>query len=71
VICLLTAIGVKPGVPGNHLGERCHYSVSKVHPETFHERPEGEQTYCSTLSLTSALDGGGRSMIYLGRFTPQ
>ena len=31
----------------------------KVHPITCHEGPEGEQRYSSTLSLTSALDGGG------------
>ena len=30
----------------------------KVHPRTGHEGPEGEQWYNSTLSLTSALDGG-------------
>jgi len=39
----------------------------KFRPRTGHEGPEGEQSYCSTLSLTSALDwvGGQR----LGRFT--
>jgi hypothetical protein len=31
---------------------------SKGHPRTDHEEPEGEQKYSSTLSLTSALDGG-------------
>ena len=31
----------------------------KVHPITGHEGPEGEQTYSSTLSLNSALDGVG------------
>jgi len=30
-----------------------------VHPRTGHDGPEGEQRYSSTLSLTSALDGGG------------
>ena len=30
----------------------------KVHPRTGHEGPEGEQRCSSTLSLTSALDGG-------------
>ena len=30
----------------------------KDHPRTGHEGPEGEQMYSSTLSLTSALDGG-------------
>ena len=31
----------------------------KGHPRTGHEGPEREQTYISTLSLTSALDGVG------------
>ena len=31
----------------------------KAHPITGHEGPEGEKGYNSTLSLTSALDGGG------------
>jgi len=31
---------------------------STVHPRTDHEGLEGEQRYSSTLSLTSALDGG-------------
>jgi len=31
---------------------------SIVHPRTDYECPEGEQWYRSTLSLTSALDGG-------------
>jgi len=31
----------------------------KVHHISSRERPEGEQMYNSTLSLTSALDGGG------------
>jgi hypothetical protein len=42
----------------------------KVHPRTGHEGPEGEYRYSSTLSLTSALDGGGWSMPCCGRFTP-
>jgi hypothetical protein len=31
----------------------------KVHSRTDHEGPEGEQSYCSPLSLTSALYGVG------------
>jgi len=31
----------------------------KVHPRTGHEGPEGEERYSFTLSLTSALGGGG------------
>jgi hypothetical protein len=31
----------------------------KARPRTGHEGPEGEKRYSSTLSLTSALDGGG------------
>jgi len=34
---------------------------SKVHPKTGHEGPDGEYMYSSTLSLTSALNEGGRS----------
>jgi hypothetical protein len=34
------------------------YKQGKVHPRTDHEGPKGEQRYGSTLSLTSALDGG-------------
>ena len=41
----------------------------KGHPITGHEGPEGEQKYSSTLSLTSALDGGGWSTPRPGRFT--
>jgi hypothetical protein len=43
----------------------------KVHHRTRDEGPEGEKRYSSTLSLTSALDGGGWSMSRLGRFTPR
>jgi hypothetical protein len=42
----------------------------KVHPRTSHKRPEGEYRHSSTLSLTSALDGGGWSTPRHGRFTP-
>ena len=30
----------------------------KVHPRTSHEGPKGDYRYSSTISLTSALDGG-------------
>jgi hypothetical protein len=42
----------------------------KVHPRTGHDGPERENRYSSTLSLTSALDGGGWSTPRPGRFTP-
>jgi hypothetical protein len=42
----------------------------KGYPRTGHEGPEVEQRYSSTLSLTSALDGGGWSRPRPGRFTP-
>ena len=42
----------------------------KVRPGRGHEGPEGEQIYSSTLSLTSALDGGGLLTSRPGRFTP-
>jgi hypothetical protein len=40
-----------------------------VHPRTGHKGPEGEYRYTSTLSLTSALDGGGWSMPHPSHFT--
>jgi len=39
-------------------------------PLTDHEGPQGECSYNSTLSLISALDGGGWSTPRRGRFTP-
>jgi hypothetical protein len=45
-------------------------SKSEVHPRTSHEGPEGESRYSSTLSLTSALDGGGWLTLRPSRFTP-
>ena len=42
----------------------------KVHPRTGHEDPEGEKMYTSSLSITSALDGGGWSTPRPGRFNP-
>ena len=42
----------------------------KVHPITGHEGPELGWRYSSTLSLTSALDGGGWITPRSGRFTP-
>jgi len=46
------------------------YGKGKVHPKTGHEGPEGEYRYKSTLSLTSALDGGWWSMPRPSCFTP-
>jgi len=43
----------------------------KDHPSTGHEGPVGEQRYSSTLSLTSGIDGDGRSTPRVGRFTPR
>ena len=43
----------------------------KVRPRTGHPGPEGEQSYNSTLSLTSVLDGSGWSAPRPGRFTPR
>jgi hypothetical protein len=40
------------------------------HPKTGHEGPEGVQMYNSTVSTTSALDGGGWSKPRPGRFNP-
>ena len=41
----------------------------KFHPITCHEDPEREKRYSSTLSSTSALDGGGWSVPHPGRLT--
>jgi hypothetical protein len=41
-----------------------------IHPRTGHEGPEWKQRYSSTLSLTSALDGGGWLKPRSGRFFP-
>jgi hypothetical protein len=48
---------------------RSRQGRGKFHPRTGHEGPERE-TYSSTLSLTSALGGGGWSMLRPGRVTP-
>jgi rRNA maturation protein Nop10 len=42
----------------------------KIHPRTGHKGPERYQRYNYTLSLTSALDGGGWSTPRPGRLTP-
>jgi hypothetical protein len=41
--------------------ERKVKDTGKIHPRTGRECPEGEYRYSSTLSLTSVLNGGGRS----------
>jgi hypothetical protein len=43
----------------------------KFHPITCHEVPEGEYSFSSTLSLTSALDEDGWSGPHPGQFTPR
>ena len=48
----------------------CKCKKGKVRPRTGHEGPEREYRYRSTLSLTSALDGGGWLTQHPGRFTP-
>jgi len=49
---------------------RNHKGKGKVHHRTGQEGPEGEYRYSSTVSLTSALGGGGWSTPRPGRFTP-
>jgi len=44
--------------------------VIKDHPSTGHKVPEGKERYSHTLSLMSALGGGGWSMPRPGHFTP-
>ena len=53
-----------------HIHTLCGKGKGKVHPRTGHEGPKGKQRYSSTLSLTSALDGRGRSMPCPSSFTP-
>jgi hypothetical protein len=43
-------------------------SIGKVHPRTGHEGPYGEQTYSSTISLTSTPFGSWWSALSPGRF---
>jgi hypothetical protein len=43
----------------------------KIQPKTGHEGPDGEQRYCSTFSLTMALNGGQWLMPHHGHFTPR
>jgi hypothetical protein len=54
--------------------KQCTYDLvkqkGKIHPLTGHEGSEGEYRYSSTLSLTSALNGGGWLTSRPGRFTP-
>jgi len=44
--------------------------TEKVQPITGHQNPEREVRYSPTLSLTSALNGGGWSRPRPGRSTP-
>jgi hypothetical protein len=63
--------GNKPSDRSRRLWEDIITKVKgNVHPRTGHEGPEGKQRYSFTLSLTSALDGGGWSSPRPGRFTP-
>jgi hypothetical protein len=45
----------------HHWNNTAHQSKSNVQPRTGHEGPEVENMYSCTLSLTSEVDGGGRS----------
>ena len=47
------------------------YKIYKVYSRIGHEGPEEEQRYMSTLSLTSALDGGGWLTRRPGCFSPR
>jgi hypothetical protein len=46
------------------------YKSYKISPQNRPRRPKGEVYVSSTLSVTSALDGGGWSTPWPGRFTP-
>jgi hypothetical protein len=54
-------VSVLQQIRSDHLWAGWQCGKGKVHPRTGHEGPEGEQRYSSTLSLISALDGGGWS----------
>jgi hypothetical protein len=45
------------------------YNV-ELQPRTVHQDPKGENRYCFSLPLTSALDGGEWSTPSPGHFTP-
>jgi len=66
--------GIWERTAGNGERENAVTSVTGVRPEvhsrTGQEDPQEEERYSSTLSLTSALDGGGWSAPCPGRFTP-
>ena len=64
MICVKASSPTTMSYPRHNKGE------GKVYPRTGHAGPEGEKRYSSTLSLTSALDGGKWSMPRPGRFTP-
>jgi hypothetical protein len=53
-----------------YIGKGTYKGNANVHPETGHEGPEGGQSYSSTISLTSALDGVGWSTPCSGGYTP-
>ena len=48
-----------------------HSHKGKVRPMMYHEGPEGEQRYSSTLSLASAPDDGARLTPRSGSFNPR
>ena len=62
---------IQLSLPTCHL----HYIIflfkkGEVHPRTGDGGPEGKYMYSSTLSVTSAIEGDGRSKPRPGRFTP-
>jgi hypothetical protein len=61
-------VNITPGPP--LLPCRTYPVKGKVHPRTGREGQDGELKYSSTLSLTSALDGGQLSTPRPCRFTP-
>jgi hypothetical protein len=64
---VLTAVRIEIPVRGGDMQSK---GKGTVHPRTGHEDPKGDYRYSSTLSLTSALDGGWWSKPQPGRFTP-
>jgi len=83
IIPIRISLGTSQGLRGERPATNCkgasnptsdvsreYMMQSSVHPITGHESTEGEYRYTSTLSLTSALDGGGWSTPRPGRFTP-
>jgi hypothetical protein len=68
---ICTNVSEKPTANKFRVKDVRHNLTSTAHPKTGHEGPEGEYRYSYTLSLTSALERGGWSMLHPCCFTPK